>query len=139
MPLRADFAVRGRDGGIDVVLDFTGLAGCLTGAELVITGEGSLDEQKRAGQKAARRCAGGGARGHPVIAVCGRTTLGPERLRTAGFREVHALTEFESNVDTCIAEAGPLLERLGRNLGARLTELAARPTRRKQGDPQCLM
>jgi glycerate kinase len=51
VPLRADFAVRGRDGGIDVVLDFTGLAGCLTGAELVITGEGSLDEQSLLGKK----------------------------------------------------------------------------------------
>jgi glycerate kinase len=58
--------------------------------------------------------------GNPVIAVCGRTTLDPEQLTAAGFREVHALTELESNVDTCIAEAAALLERLGRNIGLQL-------------------
>jgi glycerate kinase len=50
--------------------------------------------------------------------------LGPEQLRNSGFREVHALTELESNVDTCIAEAGPLLERLGRRIGEQLAALA---------------
>ena len=36
--------------GIDVVLEFTGLAERLSGADLVITGEGSLDEQTLLGK-----------------------------------------------------------------------------------------
>ena len=36
--------------GIDVVLEFTGLARRLAGADLVITGEGSLDEQSLLGK-----------------------------------------------------------------------------------------
>ena len=36
--------------GIDVVLEFTGLAERLAGADLVITGEGSLDEQSLLGK-----------------------------------------------------------------------------------------
>ncbi|MGO4805968.1 glycerate kinase [Arthrobacter sp. 2MCAF15] len=110
--------------GIDVVLEFTGLAERLAGADLVITGEGSLDEQSLLGKtpvgvaRAARRA------GVPAVAVCGRSVLSPEQISSSGFLAVHALTELESNVDTCIAEAAPLLERLGRQLGEQLTNVA---------------
>ena len=110
--------------GIDVVLEFTGLAERLAGADLVITGEGSLDEQSLLGKtpvgvaRAARRA------GVPAVAVCGRSVLTPEQISSSGFLAVHALTELESNVDTCIAEAAPLLERLGRQLGEQLTNVA---------------
>lgn len=111
--------------GIDVVLEFTGLSERLSGADLVITGEGSLDEQSLLGKTPVGVARAAAREGVPVIAVCGRTTLDARQLGESGFREVHALTELESNVDTCIAEAGPLLERLGRHIGVRLTDLAA--------------
>lgn len=110
--------------GIDVVLGFTELGQRLAGADLVITGEGSLDEQSLLGKTPMGVARAAGRAGVPVIAVCGRTTLGAEQLRQSGFRDVHALTELESNVDTCIAEAGPLLERLGRRIGEQLAALA---------------
>jgi glycerate kinase len=106
--------------GIDVVLEFTGLAERLTGAELVITGEGSLDEQSLLGKTPLGVARAAGLAGIPVVAVCGRTTLRPEQLRASGFREVYALTALESDVDTCMADAGPLLEHLGRKIGAQL-------------------
>jgi glycerate kinase len=106
--------------GIDVVLEFTGLAGRLPGAELVITGEGSLDEQSLLGKTPLGVARAAALAGVPVIAVCGRTTLGPEQVRKSGFRELRALTELESNVDRCIAEAGPLLEQLARQIGLQL-------------------
>ncbi|BAS15894.1 glycerate kinase [Arthrobacter sp. Hiyo8] len=59
-----------------------------------------------------------------MIAVCGRSTLSPEQLSESGFESVHALTELESNVEKCIAEAGPLLEELGKHIGVRLSEKA---------------
>ena len=106
--------------GIDVVLEFTELEARLAGADLVITGEGSLDEQSLLGKTPLGVARAAARAGIPVIAVCGRTTLGPGQLTASGFREVHALTELESNVDTCIAEAAALLERLGRNIGVQL-------------------
>lgn len=113
--------------GIDVVLEFTGLAERLAGADLVITGEGSLDEQSLLGKTPLGVARAAARAGVPVIAVCGRTTLGPEQLAESGFREVHALTELESNVDTCIAQAAALLERLGRKIGLRLAGPAEEP------------
>ena len=110
--------------GIDVVLEFTGLAERLAGADLVITGEGSLDEQTLLGKtpvgvaRAARRAK------VPVVAVCGRSVLTPEQISSSGFLAVHALTELESNVDTCITDAAALLERLGRQLGEQLANVA---------------
>lgn len=106
--------------GIDVVLEFTTLAERLAGADLVITGEGSLDEQSLLGKTpmgVARAAAGQGV---PIIAVCGRTTLEDSQARAAGFEDVYALTELESNVDRCIAEAAQLLEQLGTQISGRL-------------------
>jgi glycerate 2-kinase len=51
--------------------------------------------------------------GVPVVAVAGRRTLPPERLRAAGITAAYALQDLEPDLSRCIADAGPLLERLG--------------------------
>ena len=111
--------------GIDVVLEFTELEQRLAGADLVITGEGSLDEQSLLGKTPMGVARAAARSGIPVIAVCGRSTLSPEQLSESGFESVHALTGLEANVEKCIAEAGPLLEELGKHIGVRLSEKAA--------------
>ncbi|MBT2566413.1 glycerate kinase [Arthrobacter sp. ISL-85] len=106
--------------GIDVVLEFTGLADRLAGADLVITGEGSLDEQSLLGKTPMGVARAASAQGVPVIAVCGRTTLDHDQAAAAGFDDIHALTALETDVNRCIAEAGPLLEQLGTQISAGL-------------------
>ncbi|SDP47362.1 glycerate kinase [Arthrobacter sp. ok909] len=114
--------------GIDVVLEFTGLAERLSGADLVITGEGSLDEQTLLGKTPAGVARAARRAGVPVVAVCGRTTLTPEQQEESGFRQVYPLTSLEAKVETCIAEAGPLLEQLGKRIGAELPGLVPAST-----------
>jgi glycerate kinase len=109
--------------GIDVVLEFTGLADRLAGADLVITGEGSLDEQSLLGKTPMGVARAAGRAGVPVVAVCGRTTLTPEQQKDSGFRQVYPLTSLEAKVEICIAEAGPLLEQLGKHIGAELADV----------------
>ncbi|MGX1159328.1 glycerate kinase [Arthrobacter sp. SLBN-100] len=106
--------------GIDVVLEFTKLRQRLAGADLVITGEGSLDEQSLLGKTPMGVARAAAAQGVPVIAVCGRTTLEAGQASAAGFEDVYALTELESNVNRCIAEAAQLLEQLGTQISGRL-------------------
>jgi glycerate kinase len=106
--------------GIDVVLKFTRLAERLAGADLVITGEGSLDGQSLLGKTPMGVARASAGQGVPVIAVCGRTTLTPGQTASAGFEDVYALTELESNVNTCMAEAGPLLEQVGIHISGQL-------------------
>ena len=114
--------------GIDVVLEFTGLAERLAGADLVITGEGSLDEQSLLGKTPMGVARAAARAGVPVVAVCGRTTLTPEQQKDSGFRQVYPLTSLEAKVEICIAEAGPLLEQLGKHIGAELADLTRAAT-----------
>ena len=110
--------------GIDVVLEFTELADRLAGADLVITGEGSLDEQSLLGKTPMGVARAAALAGVPVMAVCGRTTLTPEQQKESGFRQVYPLTALEAKVDVCIAEAASLLEQLGKNIGLELADTA---------------
>ncbi|SFT56178.1 glycerate kinase [Arthrobacter sp. ov118] len=109
--------------GIDVVLEFSRLAAQLAGADLVITGEGSLDEQSLLGKTPMGVARAAERAGVPVVAVCGRTTLTPEQQKISGFRRVYPLTSLEARVEMCITEAGPLLEQLGQQIGAELPDL----------------
>ncbi|MFF8357861.1 glycerate kinase [Streptomyces chartreusis] len=96
--------------GIEVMLDVLGFAPALERADLVITGEGSLDEQTLHGKAPAGVAAAARAADKEVVAVCGRLALAPESLGRAGIRRAYPLTEIEPDVAKCIAEAGPILE-----------------------------
>jgi glycerate 2-kinase len=98
--------------GIEVMLDVLGFAPALARATLVITGEGSLDEQTLHGKAPAGVAAAARAAGKEVVAVCGRLALSPQALGAAGIRRAYPLTEAEPDVARCIAEAGPILERV---------------------------
>ncbi|MCW7944054.1 glycerate kinase [Streptomyces hygroscopicus] len=102
--------------GIEVMLDVLGFAPALDRASLVITGEGSLDEQTLHGKAPAGVAAAARAAGKEVVAVCGRLTLRPEALEKAGILRAYPLTEVEPDVATCIAEAGPILQRVAERI-----------------------
>ncbi|WP_405463730.1 glycerate kinase [Streptomyces jietaisiensis] len=102
--------------GIEVMLDVLGFAPALERASLVITGEGSLDAQTLHGKAPAGVAAAARAAGRQVVAVCGRLALSPGELAAAGVSRAYALTDLEPDVARCLAEAGPLLERLAERL-----------------------
>ncbi|MFV0126977.1 glycerate kinase [Streptomyces sp. HMX112] len=102
--------------GIEVMLDVLGFAPALSRATLVITGEGSLDEQTLHGKAPAGVAAAARAAGVEVVAVCGRLALPPEALGRAGIRRAYPLTALEPDPAKCIAQAGPLLERVAADL-----------------------
>ncbi|MGC0386199.1 glycerate kinase [Streptomyces sp. SAI-129] len=102
--------------GIEVMLDVLGFAPALDRADLVITGEGSLDEQTLHGKAPAGVAAAARAAGKEVVAVCGRLALPAEALGRAGIRRAYPLTDVEPDVAKCIAEAGPILERVAQNI-----------------------
>ncbi|WP_374984977.1 glycerate kinase [Streptomyces fradiae] len=97
--------------GIALMLDILGFHEALGRATLVITGEGSLDEQTLHGKAPAGVAAAARAAGVEVVAVCGRLELTPQALRRAGISRAYPLTDLEPDPARCVAEAGPLLER----------------------------
>lgn len=104
--------------GTDVILELVGFDQHLAGAQLVITGEGSLDEQTLHGKAPAGVAARAAAAAVPVVAVAGRCALPPERLREAGIAAAYALADIEPDPERSMREAGGLLERLGAALAA---------------------
>ncbi|MFC8854844.1 glycerate kinase [Streptomyces sp. NPDC057144] len=102
--------------GIEVMLDVLGFAPALERADLVITGEGSLDEQTLHGKAPAGVAAAARAAGKEVVAVCGRLALPAETLGRAGIRRAYPLTDVEPDVAKCIADAGPILEQVAESI-----------------------
>ncbi|MEV4897203.1 glycerate kinase, partial [Nonomuraea sp. NPDC055795] len=104
--------------GIEYLLDLLGFGEHVRGARLVVTGEGSLDEQSLRGKAPVGVARAAARAGVPVVAVCGRRTLTDEQLGAAGIRAAYALSDIEPDLDRCMAEAGPLLERLAARIAA---------------------
>ncbi|MFB7864079.1 glycerate kinase [Streptomyces sp. NPDC056069] len=102
--------------GIELMLEVLGFAPALERATLVITGEGSLDEQTLHGKAPAGVAAAARAAGKEVVAVCGRLALAPEALGAAGIRRAYPLTELEPEPAKSMANAGPLLEQVAANI-----------------------
>ena len=105
--------------GIDLILDLVDFGSHVAGADLVVVGEGSLDEQTLHGKApvgVARLSRDAGA---TVVAVCGRTTLDEEQLQAVGIEAAYALSDVEPDVDRCMSHAAELLEQVSRQLAAR--------------------
>lgn len=98
--------------GAQVVAELTGLADAVGAADLVVTGEGSLDEQTLHGKAPAGVAALARDKGVPVVAVAGRVLLDDARLTAAGFDAAYPLLG-EATEDEAVRRPGPLLERIG--------------------------
>ena len=101
--------------GIDMILDLVGFDAALDGADLVVTGEGSLDTQSLAGKAPVGVARAAAARGIPVVAVAGRSTLTPEQARAAGITAIHPLSGLEPDLARSMAGAAALLEQIARD------------------------
>ncbi|HYT25480.1 MAG TPA: glycerate kinase [Actinomycetota bacterium] len=103
--------------GIELVLGLVGFDRAVAKADLVVTGEGKIDAQSLRGKAPVGVAAAATAQGVPVVALGGVVEVSARELRAAGFEEAHGLTELEPDVERCIAEAAPLLERLAERVG----------------------
>ncbi|GHA13045.1 glycerate kinase [Streptomyces spiroverticillatus] len=103
--------------GIEVMLDVLGFAPALDRATLVITGEGSLDEQTLHGKAPAGVASAARAAGVEVVAVCGRLALPESALTAAGISRAYALSALEPDPAKSMAQAGPLLEQVAETIG----------------------
>src|SRR5580704_12492798 len=109
--------------GIELVLDLAGFETALDGADLVITGEGSLDTQSLAGKAPVGVARAAGRHGIDVVAVAGRSTLTAAELGAAGIAAVYPLSDLEPDLERCRAEAASLLHRVGQMIARdRLTD-----------------
>lgn len=104
--------------GLELVAELVGLADRSRGADLVVTGEGSLDQQSLAGKTPVGVARIARATGVPlVVAVCGVSTLSEPQATASGFDAVWTLADIEPDVSRSMANAAPLLTQLGEAIG----------------------
>jgi glycerate 2-kinase len=99
--------------GIELILDLIEFDRRIAGADLVVTGEGSLDAQSLGGKAPVGVARAAARAGIALVAVAGRLQLSPAQLREAGISAAYPLTDLEPDLDRCIANASLLLRRTG--------------------------
>jgi len=109
---RAVLGARSRP-GIELLLELAGFGTALDGADLVITGEGSLDAQSLAGKAPVGVARAAARHGVPVVAVAGRSALTEAELAAAGITAVYPLSDLEPDQERSRAEAARLLRQTG--------------------------
>lgn len=117
--------------GIELVLELARIDDHLAGADLVITGEGSLDEQSLHGKAPVGVADAAARHGVPVVAVAGRVTVDDDRLRAAGIERAYALTELTDDQEESMTRAGALLETLAPRILADRPETETREQDRR--------
>ena len=108
-----------RRSGVEEVLDLVGFHELVRGAALVVTAEGSLDDQSLHGKAPVGVATAAARAGVPVVAVVGRCTLSAEQARAVGLHEVRALADSGADTATLMAQAGPLVQEAAEALGRR--------------------
>jgi len=102
--------------GAEYFLDLLDFDSAIADADLVVTGEGSIDEQTAHGKLLtvlARR-----VRSVPVVAVAGRSTLPRERWASVGFGHIYTLGDYTDRDTAANSQlTRDLLARIGQQIG----------------------
>ena len=112
-----------RQSGAALVAERTGLVADVTAADLVITGEGRLDEQSLRGKVVGALAGLAQTVGVPVVVLAGQVRLDAGAQRSAGIAAAHAVSDHAGSVRRAIDEAAEQLAGLARRTaGGRLPE-----------------
>ncbi|MBY4275861.1 glycerate kinase [Rhodococcus fascians] len=102
--------------GIETVLELIDFGSALASADLVVTGEGSLDEQSLYGKAPIGVAHAAREAGVPVITVAGRSVIDLDRLRSRGIVASYALSDLERNPRISMRDAATLLHEVGKTM-----------------------
>jgi len=102
--------------GVALVLELLDFEAQVAGADLVVVGEGSLDEQSLRGKAPVGVAAVARTYGAEVVAVCGRRLIDDATLRAAGISAAYACADLEPDPARSMTDAARLLEQLGSDL-----------------------
>jgi glycerate kinase len=112
-----------RVSGALAMMELTGFDEALEACDVVITGEGSFDDQSLHGKIPAVVIEHASARGIPVYVVCGVDRLANRgALGQTTIHDIVSLSELEPDPFSSIANAAMLLTEVGSNLGSRILD-----------------
>jgi len=108
--------------GIETFLTMSNFDSLLDGADAVITGEGKFDSQSMSGKAPLGIYTAAAARNIPVILVCGQATLNSSDKTSLRFDSIYQLTDFESDINLCISNPRPIVEKIGKTIALKLAQ-----------------
>ena len=109
-----------RQSGADVIAAHTALDDAIAAADLVVTGEGSLDAQSLRGKVVGALARRARLAGVPVLVLAGQISLPEAALTAAGIGAAHSLADHSGSVQRAIDEAPAQLTSLARAAAAAL-------------------
>jgi glycerate kinase len=117
--------------GIDIVLDLLDFNRIVAGADLVVTGEGSLDAQSLLGKAPVGVALRAARLGVPTVAVAGRCGVPPQTLHRHGISAVTTMSELAGGTAASMADPRRWAATAGQHLARHaLPALAALPALR---------
>jgi glycerate kinase len=100
--------------GIEMVIDISGMKQFIESSDIVITGEGKMDEQTMVGKVIAGVLSLAQKTGKPVIICCGENTLDEALLIAKGVIATFTLMERCDSMEDAMRNAGSKLEETAR-------------------------
>lgn len=107
-----------RASGAGIIAEHTHLADDLAAADLVVTGEGRVDDQSLHGKVISSLAAAAAARRVPVLVLAGQVTLPDAALRAAGIAAARSIADYAGSVRLAIDDAANQLAGLARKTAA---------------------
>jgi glycerate kinase len=106
--------------GLDLVIEYSGAEEHIRKADMIITGEGKMDEQTLQGKLVAGIAALGRQYNKPVLAICGTLDLSPDALRQLGIKAAFSIIDRPMSRDEALQNAAALLCDTAFNIGGLL-------------------
>lgn len=107
--------------GIEVIMDEAGFSESLQRVDLVITGEGKIDEQTVQGKLINGICHRAKQFNKPVIAVCGALLAAPDLIQRIGLQAAFSIQRSPVTLAEALEQSTENLESLGFNVAKMLT------------------
>ncbi|MBN2026703.1 MAG: glycerate kinase [Actinobacteria bacterium] len=109
--------------GVEVVMEAVAFEEKLSACDLVVTGEGRLDAQTAYGKTVTGVARAAGRRGIPVLALGGEVAEGAEKLHESGVKAMLSIAPGPLGREESMRLAGPLLQRISREIASLLNSL----------------
>lgn len=106
--------------GIDTFIELTEFESQCVGADLVITGEGMYDSQSLSGKTPIGIYSVASRHNIPVALVCGQAKLNGSAGNAPRFTRIYTLNSLEPDLEKCIENPRPIVEKIGRSIAQEL-------------------
>ena len=116
--------------GVNLVIQHTQLARQLAGVDLVLTGEGRIDQQTLQGKLIAGITRLAREQNIPVVALCGSLELDPHELTTLGLTTAFSIAPGPVTLETAMARAADYVK----NTTCQVMKLLAPPLDKANGN-----